>query len=83
MPFRYDFRKRRDTFKKTMELMEKINAKVIIETGTSREGLKGAKSNGAATIVFGKWAKENGAVLHSVDINSESIANSMAVCKIR
>jgi len=78
MPFKYDFRKRRDTFLKTMELMEHINAKVIIETGTSREGLKGAKSNGAATIVFGKWAKEHGAVLHSVDINSESIANSSA-----
>lgn len=76
MPFRYDFRKRRDTFKRTLELLEKTNAKVIVETGTSRHGLKGAKSNGAATIVFGKWAQRNKAELHSVDISEESIHHS-------
>lgn len=76
MPFRYDFRKRRDTFLKVMELMKLIGAKTILETGTSREGLKGAKSNGAATIVFGKWAKENGAFMHSVDISEESCRNA-------
>ncbi|MDX1363146.1 MAG: class I SAM-dependent methyltransferase [Arenibacter latericius] len=74
MPFRYDFRKRRDSFRKTMELLDKISAKTIIETGTSREGLRGAKSNGAATIVFGKWAKQNNAFLHSVDISEKSVA---------
>ena len=73
MPFRYDFRKRRDTFLKALEILNAINAKIIIETGTSREGLKGAKSQGAASIVFGKWAKENGAILHSVDISEESV----------
>jgi predicted O-methyltransferase YrrM len=73
MPFQYDFRKRRNTFLKSLELLDKINAKIIIETGTSREGLHGAKSNGAATIVFGKWAKQNNARLHSVDISEKSI----------
>ena len=73
MPFRYDFRKRRNTFRKTLALLDKIEAKIIIETGTSREGLKGAKSNGGATIVFGKWAKLNNAELHSVDISKKSI----------
>ena len=73
MPFRYDFRKRRNTFRKTLELLDITKAKVIIETGTSREGLKGAKSNGGASIVFGKWAKLNNAVLHSVDISEKSI----------
>lgn len=76
MPFRYDFRKRRDTFKRTLDLLDFIKAKVIVETGTSREGLHGAKSNGAATIVFGKWAKLNGAVVHSVDISEKSIAEA-------
>ncbi len=76
MPFKYDFRKRRDTFSKTMEIMKELNAHTIVETGTSREGLKGAKSNGAATIVFGKWAKENMAFVHSVDINEESIKSA-------
>ncbi len=58
--------------------MEKLQSKVIVETGTSREGLKGAKSNGAATIVFGKWALQNGGVLHSVDISLESISQAQA-----
>ncbi len=73
MPFRYDFRKRRGTFQKALDLLDKTKAKIIIETGTSREGLKGAKSNGAFTIVFGKWAKLNNAFLHSVDISQKSI----------
>ncbi|MEL6917750.1 MAG: class I SAM-dependent methyltransferase [Bacteroidota bacterium] len=76
MPFKYDFRKRRDTFLKTMALLKERNAKVIVETGTSREGLHGAKSNGAATIVFGKWAMQNGAFLHSVDISENSVQNA-------
>ena len=73
MPFRYDFRKRRNTYKRVLSLLEKTKAKVLIETGTSREGLNGAKSNGAATIVYGKWAKLNKAHLHSVDISDKSI----------
>lgn len=73
MPFKYDFRKRRNTFRKTLELLEKTNAKTIIETGTSREGLHGAKSNGAATIVFGKWASAHDAFIHSVDISENSV----------
>ncbi|MCJ7466560.1 MAG: class I SAM-dependent methyltransferase [Maribacter sp.] len=76
MPFRYDFRKRRDTFKLVLELLNRTNAKVIVETGTSREGLKGAKSNGAATIVFGKWAQKNQAIVHSVDISKQSIKHA-------
>jgi predicted O-methyltransferase YrrM len=73
LPFRYDFRKRRDTFLMVLKILDLIEAKTIIETGTSREGLKGAKSQGAASIVFGKWAKMNGAMLHSVDISPESV----------
>ncbi|WP_343485762.1 class I SAM-dependent methyltransferase [Allomuricauda sp. d1] len=78
MPFRYDFRKRRDSFRLAMKLMDFTHAKTIVETGTSREGLRGAKSNGAATIVFGKWARENGAFVHSVDISQESVNNAQA-----
>lgn len=74
MPFKYDFRKRRDTFRRSLSLLDKTKAKTIVETGTSREGLHGAKSNGAATIVFGKWAFENKAFVHSVDISEQSVA---------
>jgi len=73
LPFKYDFRKRQITFLKTLELLNQIGAKVIIETGTSRDGLRGARSQGAATIVFGKWAQKNNAFMHSVDISKDSV----------
>lgn len=76
MPYQYNFRRRRVTFAKVLKLLRERNAKVIVETGTSRKGLEGAKSDGAATIVFGKWAKENGAIMHSVDINKDSVKGS-------
>jgi len=78
MPYRYNFGKRRVTFLKVLELLDKTKAKVIVETGTSRSGLKGAKGDGAATIVFGKWAKQNNALMYSVDISEESVKGSQA-----
>ena len=78
MPFRYDFRRRRDSFRLVLGLLDRIPATTLVETGTSREGLKGAKSNGGATLVFGRWAAWNGARLHSVDINPKSIASAKA-----
>ncbi|MCO4821780.1 MAG: class I SAM-dependent methyltransferase [Flavobacteriaceae bacterium] len=81
IPFRYDFRKRRDTFLRILKLLDDTKSKIIIETGTSRKGLKGSKSNGAATIVFGKWAKLNKAHVYSVDISMESIVACEAEVK--
>ena len=78
MPFKYNFKRRRITFVKTLKLLKERNAKIIIETGTSRKGLKGTRGDGAFTIVFGKWAKENGAKLHSVDISEVSCDGSRA-----
>ena len=76
----YNFGKRRDTFRRVMDLMEKRGAKVLIETGVARAGLANSKSDGASTIVFGLWAKKNGARLYSVDINAESIAIASSQC---
>ena len=76
LPYRYNFKKRRSTFRRALRLMSKTNAKTLIETGTARHGLDGVKSNGAATIVFGTWAKKHNAKLHSVDISEQSIQNS-------
>ena len=81
MPYKYNFRRRRITFSKVLKLLKERNAKVIVETGTSRKGLEGAKSDGAATIVFGKWAKENGAIMHSVDFSEDSVKGSRAEVK--
>ena len=76
MPFKYNFRRRRVTFSKTLKLLKERNVKMIVETGTSRDGLKNTKGDGGATIVFGKWAQQNGAKLHSVDISEESVNES-------
>tara|TARA_R110002073_G_scaffold126764_4_gene271805 strand:- start:12041 stop:12712 length:672 start_codon:yes stop_codon:yes gene_type:complete len=76
MPFKYNFRRRRVTFAKTLKLLKERQAKTILETGTSREGLKNTKGDGGATIVFGKWAQQNSANLHSVDISEESVKGS-------
>ncbi|WP_024771233.1 class I SAM-dependent methyltransferase [Aquimarina macrocephali] len=73
MPYKYNFRRRRITFSKTLQLLNERNAKILVETGTSRNGLKATKTDGGATIVFGKWAKENNAKLHSVDISKDSV----------
>jgi len=73
MALRHNFGKRRDTFKRTLELLSKHKAKVLLETGTARRGLRGAKGDGASTIIFATWAQRNDAVLHSVDISADSI----------
>ncbi len=73
MPFKYNFNLRRDTFKETLQLLEKRNGKMILETGTSRDGLKNTAGDGAATIVFGKWAKIHKGEVISVDISNDSI----------
>jgi predicted O-methyltransferase YrrM len=83
MPFKYNFRRRRITFAKTLQLLNERKAKIIIETGTSRKGLKATKGDGAATIVFGKWAKENNAMMHSVDIDLDSVNGSQEEVKLQ
>ncbi|GGI57123.1 class I SAM-dependent methyltransferase [Winogradskyella haliclonae] len=78
MPFKYNFRRRRNTFKKTLELLDKRKSKIIVETGTSRKGLEATRGDGAATIVFGKWAKQNDAKMYSVDISEDSVKGSQS-----
>ena len=73
LPRQYNFKKRRNSFRLTMKLLKERNAKVLIETGVARKGLQNTKYDGASTIVFGLWAKQNGAVLHSVDIDPDAV----------
>lgn len=78
MPFKYNFRRRRITFAKTLELLSERNVKVILETGTSRKGLSATRSDGASTFVFGKWASENDAKLYSIDLSPDSVKECKA-----
>jgi len=47
-----------------------------VETGTARGGLRKSKGDGASTVVFGLWARDHDAHLHSVDIDPASVAEA-------
>src|SRR5690349_24449624 len=65
------------SFQICLELMEQRNAKNLIETGTSRDGLANCLGDGCSTVIFAHWAKENGATLTSIDIDPSSVLKSM------
>ena len=73
---KYNFGKRRDTLRETLRLLRERGARNLVETGTARGGLSKSKGDGASTVVFGLWARENGAHLHSVDIDPASVAEA-------
>lgn len=72
LPRRYNFGKRRDTLREVLRLLDERGAKTLVETGVARMGLEKSKGDGASTIVFGFWAKQNDAHLYSVDIDPEA-----------
>mgnify|MGYP003389107570 FL=1 len=77
VPKKYNFGKRRDTFLMAMDIMSQNKSTVLLETGVARHGLEYSKSDGASTIIFGQYAKNNGAKLYSVDVNH----NNIKVCQ--
>ena len=76
LPAKYNFGKRRDTLREVLRLLEEREAKVLVETGVARMGLEKSKGDGASTIVFSLWAKQNDAHLYSVDIDPEATAKA-------
>lgn len=83
LPRRYNFGKRRDTLREVLRLLDERGATTLMETGVARMGLEKSKGDGASTIVFGLWAKQNDAHLHSVDIDPEATERAgQAVAKM-
>ena len=72
LPRKYNFGKRRDTLREVLRLLDERKATTLLETGVARMGLAKSKGDGASTIVFGLWAKQNDAHLYSVDIDPEA-----------
>lgn len=64
---------RHDSMKFALELMEKRQPSVIVETGTARGGLYNFVGDGGSTIIFGTWAEVNNKAFYSVDINPTAI----------
>jgi len=83
LPRRYNFGKRRDTLREVLRLLDERGARTLLETGVARMGLEKSKGDGASTIVFGLWAKQNDAHLYSVDIDPEATERAgQAVAKM-
>jgi len=59
-------------------LLEEKGVQLLVEIGTARSGEK-FKGDGGSTILFGDWAKENGATLYTVDLLPEAIELAKSV----
>lgn len=74
---------RYQTMKIALELLEKRKPRVLVETGTAREGDRGFGTetfigDGGSTLIFAQWAKAHGSQLYTVDINQEAINKAKA-----
>ena len=77
-----------DSFKKTFEICEKRNLKIIVETGTSRGKTKFYffKSHnwkdGMSTIMFAEYVKNKDGFLYTCDISRPNIEAAKKFTKL-
>ncbi|MBI3901288.1 MAG: class I SAM-dependent methyltransferase, partial [Chlamydiia bacterium] len=64
-----------------VSLLKQRGAKVLVETGTARDGRKNFDGDGGSTIIFGEWAKHHQALLYSVDIDPTAVKIAKSVTK--
>ncbi|MDP1880592.1 MAG: class I SAM-dependent methyltransferase [Parachlamydiaceae bacterium] len=74
--------KRFPSFLVAINLLEEKNTKVLIETGTARDGDANFFGDGGSTIIFGDWAKQNKGKFYSVDIDPEAVTNAQKATKV-
>jgi predicted O-methyltransferase YrrM len=68
--------KRYGSFMAVMDLLVERQAKLLVETGTSRGGASNFVGDGGSTIIFADWASQHGAYLFTIDIDPGAIANA-------
>lgn len=61
------------TVRKAAELAANRQAKVFVETGTSRGGHRECAGDGCSTLLWGRFVHLVGGILHTIDINPEYI----------
>ena len=64
------------TFLSALNLMSERKAKVIVETGTSRNGASNCLGDGCSTLIFSQWVQKNGGEYYSVDISMDALINA-------
>jgi hypothetical protein len=65
--------KRYGTMLRALRLMQEREVRVVVETGTSRNGLSNCRGDGCSTPIFSTWLREVGAEFYSVDIDPAAI----------
>lgn len=68
--------KRYESFLQVMDLIQERGAKVLVETGTARDGATNFWGDGGSTILYAEWAAQNEATLYTVDISPQAIARA-------
>jgi hypothetical protein len=68
--------RRYPSFLLALQLLKSRHAKVVVETGTARNGDQNFWGDGGSTIIFGDWAAHNQAIFYSVDITPGAIENA-------
>lgn len=71
-----DETRRYDTFVKAIKLLRNRKAKVIVETGTSRNGDRNCNGDGCSTLIFASWAKDHDVAFYTVDIDKDALLNA-------
>jgi predicted O-methyltransferase YrrM len=67
---------RAPSFQMCFQILEARQAKVLVETGTARNGSQNCAGDGCSTVLFADWAKDHHATLYSVDICPQAIKTS-------
>lgn len=68
--------KRYGSFKLALDLIIQRNLKVLVETGTSRNGDKNCMGDGCSTMIYSDFLKDNEGSLYSVDISLENLIDA-------
>jgi predicted O-methyltransferase YrrM len=74
--------KRYVSLAKALNLLQQRKAKVVVETGTARDGKKNFTGDGGSTIILGDWVNQNRAFLYSVDISPKAVAKAKKATKL-
>ncbi|MBS0652644.1 MAG: class I SAM-dependent methyltransferase [Verrucomicrobia bacterium] len=72
--------KRYSTFRYVLNEITDRKLKIIVETGTARNGEMNCSGDGCSTLIWGNWAKRFGGYVYSVDIDPGALQQSKLAC---
>jgi hypothetical protein len=72
--------KRYPTFHYVLNQLLKRNLKIIVETGTARNGTKNCVGDGCSTVIWTNWAQAFNGFVYSVDIDPNALDQSKEAC---